>query len=79
MHISAALMRCCAADLHHDSFYDELPSTLRAEVTLEITATVFQGSTLLSGLVCLLCHLLTAQLIMRFAASVGTFSLPDAM
>lgn len=53
---SSCLTRCCAvADLHHDSFYDELPAALRAEVTLEITATVFQGSALLSVLVHPLC------------------------
>lgn len=51
-------MSVCVADLHHDSFYDELPSTMRAEVTLEITATVFQGSTVLSVLVCQLAHII---------------------
>ena len=39
------------ADLHHDSFYDELPAKIRTEVALEITEKVFAESSLLSVLV----------------------------
>ncbi len=39
------------ADLHHDSFYDELPALIRTEVALEITNQVFEESSLLSVLV----------------------------
>lgn len=37
-------------DLHHDSFYDELPASVRTEVALEITDQVFEESSLLSVL-----------------------------
>ena len=40
-----------SADLHHDSFYDELPASVRTEVALEITQQVFEESSLLSVLV----------------------------
>ena len=40
-----------SADLHHDSFYDELPASVRTEVALEITNQVFEESSLLSVLV----------------------------
>lgn len=42
---------CAVADLHHDSFYDELPASVRTEVALEITNQVFEESSLLSVLV----------------------------
>lgn len=49
---------CLSAELHHDSFYDELPASIRTDVAMEITEHVFDGSCFLSVLVCPLTYAL---------------------